>query len=94
MQSDSKDQPEREILTVWEGGMLLNVRDENGKPITARLNWLEFEEIMQMIVYAVDAIPDEDLKARLLRIWGKKFNGHDIRNEVDRLEDQRNTRRF
>lgn len=94
MQSDSKDKPEREILTVWEGGMFLNLRDENGEPITARLNWLEFEEIMQMIVYAVDAIPDEDLKARLLRIWGKKFNGHDIRNEIDRLEDQRNTRRF
>lgn len=93
MQSDKKE-PEREILTVWEGGMILSLRDENGKPITARLNWLEFEEIMQMITYAVDAIPDEDLKARLLRIWGKKFDGHDIRDEIDRLEDQRNTRRF
>ena len=93
MPADPADE-EKEVLMVWEGGMVLNLRGMNGEPVKVKMNWLEFEEVMRFILLAVDQIPDEDLKDRLKRTWGKKLNGPDTRSEIDRLEDQRNTRRF
>lgn len=89
----SNEEGERPIVTMWEGGVQFSLRGITGLPVTVQLNWLELEELLQCLGVGVKGIPDIDLRTRLQRLWGSKYNG-DSGDAFDRSEDRRNTRRF
>jgi len=78
---------------MWEGGVQFFLRGVTGLPVTTQLNWLELEELLNCLEVGVKGIPDRDLRDRLQRLWGSKNNG-DVGDELDRIEGERNTRRF
>jgi len=70
MQSNQTEAP----LEMDDGGVVFNLKSEDGDALVARLNWNQFEDFWILVNIAVSQIPDESLKNRLGRI-GAKYGG-------------------
>jgi hypothetical protein len=90
----TESQKKSPSLMLWEKGIMMCLENRDGSEVEVELTWNAFQEMLRLIVIAVEQIPDEKIRESIEREWGKKYGRPDLGSFLDRIEDQRNTRRF